>query len=96
MKLYGRIDQSIGHFRRYNKLALEKQLHKVGFKILKSRTLNFIGGLGWWLAGRVLKQQTIKKGNIRLFNAISPVFLFAERFWQPPVGTSVFIIARKH
>lgn len=95
MRLYGKIDEAIGHFRRYNKKQLEKQLYKKGFKVLKSRLLNFVGGIGWWGAGRLFKQSAVRKGNVRIFNLISPMFLFIERFWEPPLGTSVFIIARK-
>jgi hypothetical protein len=95
MKLYGKIDQAIGHFRRYDKNKLQKQLYKAGFKILKARLLNFIGGLGWFVSGRVFKQTTVKKSNVKIFNAISPFFLLLERFWEPPLATSVFIIARK-
>jgi len=95
MRLYGKIDESIGHFRRYNKYQLEKRLHKVGFKVLKARILNFVGGLGWWFSGKIMKQKIVKKDNVRIFNIVSPLFLFIERFWQPPFGTSVFIIARK-
>lgn len=95
MNLYGKIDQAIGHYRRYNKSDLQKQLHDAGFKILKSRLLNFIGGLGWFFSGRVLKQTTVKKTNVKIFNVISPVFLLLEKFWEPPIATSVFIIARK-
>lgn len=95
MKLYGKIDTAIGHFRRYDKTKLQKQLYKAGFKILKARLLNFIGGLGWFVSGRVFKQTTVKKSNVKIFNAISPFFLLLERFWEPPLATSVFIIARK-
>jgi SAM-dependent methyltransferase len=95
MKLYGKIDQAIGHFRRYDKNKLQKQLYKAGFKILKARLLNFIGGLGWFVSGRVFKQTTVRKSNVKIFNAISPFFLLLERFWEPPLATSVFIIARK-
>jgi 2-polyprenyl-3-methyl-5-hydroxy-6-metoxy-1,4-benzoquinol methylase len=96
MNLYGKIDQAIGHYRRYNKAKLQKQLQKIGFKILKSRLLNFIGGLGWFFSGKVLKQTTVKKHNVKIFNLISPAFLLLERFWEPPLATSVFIIARKN
>lgn len=95
MKLYGSIDKSIGHFRRYSKKPLEKQLHKSGFKTLRVRLLNFVGGLGWFVAGKIFKHTHIKKGNVKVFNLISPLFLFIERFWEPPLGTSVFVIARK-
>lgn len=95
MSLYGKIDEAIGHFRRYDKNKLEKKVHKLGFKVLQKRVLNFVGGIGWWGSGKLLKQSTVRKGNVRIFNIVSPVFLFLERFWEPPFGTSVFMIARR-
>jgi SAM-dependent methyltransferase len=93
--LYGEIDKSIDHFRRYDKKTLMKKLEKKGFKILKSRKLNFIGAIGWFFAGKVFKQKTVKRGNVKAFNLISPIFLFAERFFEPFIGTSVFVVARR-
>lgn len=93
--LFGEVDSSIGHFRRYDKKKLIKVLEKLGFKILKQRRLNFLGAMGWFVAGKLLKQKTIKKGNVKIFNIISPLFLFLERFFEPPLGTSVFIVARR-
>lgn len=93
--LYGTIDSAIDHYRRYSKKTLNRKLEKMGFKILKSRLLNGIGAIGWFIAGKILKQKTVKKGNIKLFNLVSPVFLLFENFIEPPFGTSVFIIARR-
>lgn len=93
--LYGKIDEAIGHFRRYDKVQLEKKLYKRGFKIMNKRILNFIGGIGWWVSGKLLKQSIVKKNNVKIFNLISPFFLLIERFWEPPMGTSILMIARK-
>lgn len=94
-RLYGKIDESISHYRRYHKQDLIKLIKKKGFKVIKSRRLNFPGGIGWWLSGKVFKNTTVKKSQLRLFNLFAPVFLFFEKLIEPPLGTSVLIIARK-
>ncbi len=92
--LYGEIDRSIGHFRRYNSKYLVNKISKMGMKICLSRKLNFIGAIGWFLSGRILKSKAVTSGNIRLFNLLSP-FLVLENIIETPVGTSVLIVAQK-
>lgn len=93
--LYGEIDKSIGHFRRYDKSEINKKLINMGFQVTKSRRLNFLGALGWFIAGKILKQVTIQEGNIKIFNLIAPILLRLENFIEPPVGISVLVVAKK-
>lgn len=93
--LYGKIDKSIGHFRRYNKNSLKNQLVEVGFKIINVRILNFLGALGWWFSSKLLSDKKVDGYKIKLFNLISPVFLSIEDLIEPPLGTSILIIAKK-
>lgn len=93
--LYGEIDRSIGHFRRYDKEKLIKQLTSVEFKVLEGRRINLLGGLGWWISGRILKDNIVREGRIKVFNLIAPLVLSFESIFEPPFGTSVLIIATK-
>lgn len=93
--LYGEIDKSIGHFRRYDKSEINKKLINMGFQATKSRRLNFLGALGWFIAGKILKQVTVQEGNIKIFNLIAPILLQLENFIEPPVGTSIIIVAER-
>lgn len=93
--LYGEIDRSINHFRRYDPGQLKKQLEKIGFTIQSSRKINFLGAFGWFIAGKILKNRQINDGNIRLFNIIAPLFLFLEDLVEPMIGTSILIIGEK-
>lgn len=94
-KLYGKIDNAIGHYRRYTKKALTEILDKSSFQIQLMKSINFIGGIGWWFAGRVLKDTAVGGEKIKLFNLIGPVFLALEKIVEPPIGTSLVVIARK-
>ena len=93
--LYTIIDESIGHFRRYDREKLKKMLKISGFEISKIRNLNFIGSIGWYMAGRLFKDRQVSESKIKIFNLISPIFLLLEDIFEPPIGTSILVIARK-
>lgn len=94
--LFGEIDISIGHYRRYNKVKLSKLLTNIGFKIIKSRILNMFGAIGWWFAAKLFADNSVGKAKVKLFNAVAPVILPIEDLIEPPFGTSILIIAQKN
>lgn len=93
--LYGEIDRSIGHFRRYDPNNLVKKMLSSGYILVSSKRLNFIGAIGWFIAGRILRDKNIEGNKIQLFNILAPIFLFIENLIEPIVGTSILIIAKK-
>jgi SAM-dependent methyltransferase len=93
--LYGGIDKAIGHFRRYEGEEFIKKMNNLGFEIRYQRKLNFLGSIGWFVAGRILIQSTISEENIKLFNILAPIFLKFENYFEPPLGTSLLLIATK-
>lgn len=93
--LYGQIDKSIGHFRRYSKNKLNNNLKNLGFNIIKSRRLNFLGAIGWFVAGKILKEEEVGQGKIGIFNFLAPIILPIEDIVKPPIGTSLLLIVKK-
>lgn len=93
--LYGEIDQAIGHLRRYTKGEILSKLKSSGFNILRSRKLNFLGALGWFVAGKILGEKTIGDERIKIFNFLAPYVLPLENLIEPPIGTSILVIAQK-
>lgn len=93
--LYNAIDQSIGHFRRYEKDELINILLQNGFEVNKTRKLNLIGALGWYISGKLFREKEVNESKIIIFNLISPIFLLLENIFEPPVGTSILVIAQK-
>lgn len=94
-QLFGVIDKSIRHYRRYEKKELLNAVKRVGFKIIKARKLNFLGAIGWFIAGKLLKEENIDDHKITIFNLIAPPLLFLENFLEPPIGTSILVISQK-
>lgn len=93
--LFGKIDESIGHIRRYAKEELVKQLEGFGFRVLNCRKVNFLGALGWFVAGKILGKSSVDEDRIKIFNLLAPFILPLEDLIEPPVGTSILIIAQK-
>lgn len=93
--LYNLIDESIGHFRRYERVKLQQKLKEKSFEISKIRNLNFLGGIGWYISGKLFKDSEVSDIKIKIFNFFSPFFLLLENIFEPPFGTSVLVIAQK-
>lgn len=93
--LMGEIDKAIGHFRRYNLNQLITLLGDNQFKIILQENINFLGAIGWWWAGKVLKNKQVGLDKMRLFNFFAPLFLSIEDKIGTPIGTSILIVAQK-
>lgn len=93
--LFGEIDRSIGHFRRYDKTALSELVTDVGFKIINSRTVNMLGGIGWWVASKFFARNKVDENKIKIFNLLAPIILPLEDLFEPPFGTSILMVVQK-
>jgi SAM-dependent methyltransferase len=93
--LYGTMDRSIGHYRRYTKESLRGKLEETGFRVVRQAYVNLLGAMGWWLHGRVLRHKTPPAGQLRLFNALVPYWTALEDRAAPPFGISVLSIAER-
>lgn len=93
--LFGEIDRAIGHYRRYTKKRIINQLMTLGAKIVYGRRINFLGALGWFISSRILKDVSVSEKKLKLFDMIAPFVLPTELIIEPPLGTSILIIAKK-
>ena len=98
--LYGGMDKSAGHFRRYTLKSLKNKLLNSNFQIIKMEYVNPLGFFGWWFTNKVLKlndlnhsiinrQITIfNKFLIKLSNDIQPLTKYC-------FGQSIFTVVQK-
>ena len=93
--LYGSIDVSFEHLRRYNKKELKSLINGQDIEIVKFYYLNFLGLLGWFINGRILKKKELPEKQTRLFDELVPFLSFAEKIIIPPLGQSLILIAQK-
>jgi SAM-dependent methyltransferase len=92
--LYGTFDRAVGHFRRYEKLELERKLEKAGFAVCEMKFFSLVAALPWLINGRLLKRDYIPTGQANLANRLVPL-LKLERLIGPPCGLSLIAIAQK-
>jgi SAM-dependent methyltransferase len=92
---YGELDREMKHFRRYSAHRLKMLLKHAGFRIEHHRYVNFIGALGWWWSGRVLKEKVIDPRKARFVDRLAPHLMAWENLVRPLIGQSLFFVAKR-
>jgi SAM-dependent methyltransferase len=92
--LYGTLDESLRHYRRYGKAALVRLVTEAGFAVEKARFLNRPGVLGWWLNSRVFRRRVLPRQQLGAFRWLMPL-LRSEENTEPSFGMSLLVLARK-
>ena len=93
--LYGSLDRELGHYRRYEWEETHVLMEKLGFVIEDIFFFNLFGVPGWFVNSRLLKRRILPGGQLKLFNLLAPLFILTEKALRPPIGLSLFCIARK-
>jgi 2-polyprenyl-3-methyl-5-hydroxy-6-metoxy-1,4-benzoquinol methylase len=93
--LYNRIDKELYHYRRYTRKTLLKIFGPSQFKITKSRYFNFTGIFAWFIGGKIFKDSTVKKGKMKLYNSLVPIFKVIDIPLKQIAGLSVIVVGEK-
>ncbi len=93
--LYGSMDISFEHIRRYNKKELKSIICDQDLDIVCFYYMNFLGLLGWFFNGRILRKVELPEKQTKLFDKLVPFLGFAEKIIKPPLGQSLILVARK-
>jgi len=93
--LYSPIDASLEHYRRYTKKNMTSVFLKNKFQIIHQQYFNFMGIWGWLLFGKILKHDTLKSGQMRLYSKFVPVFKIIDKLIFNSMGLSVIIVGKK-
>ncbi len=93
--LFGTMDLSYGHFRRYSLSELRNKMERTGFQVDYCRYLNLLGVLGWWLNGKILKKKIIPKSQMLLYNKVVRYSSKIEKFLPKPLGLSLFCVGQR-
>lgn len=95
-ELYGAIDRAVGHCRRYRRSELVEKVTEAGFNVTSARYRNFVGGIGWFVTGRILGKSSLSNGSMRAYDHfVFPVLRFLEDLASPPWGQNLLLLAKK-
>lgn len=92
--LYGAIDRSVGHERRYDRGLLERRLRGAALEPLQLRHVNPVGALGWLLSSRILRREQVPQGQLRIYDALVPLLRPLDAL-RLPFGLSLWAVGRK-
>ena len=95
-ELFGTLDESVGHLRRYTRPLLQARLEEAGFFVQWVRYGNLAGVLPWLVTGRLLKRRSISGQQLRFFDRfVLPVAARVEGALGVPYGLNVAALARR-
>jgi SAM-dependent methyltransferase len=93
-RLYGNLDRTYGHFRRYTRERLRRVVSEAGLQIEELYSFNLLGVPGWWV-NRFRSTPSISRSSLRAYEALLRVWQPIERRWRPPWGLSLIAHTRK-
>ncbi len=92
--LFGEIDRSVGHERRYSRRLLRSRLIHAKLTPIEIRYVNPVGALGWLVSSRLLKRNQVPVGPLRAYDRLVPLLRSLDRL-SLPFGLSVWAVARR-
>jgi len=94
--LYGTLDESFEHYRRYTKRELRAKMERAGLEVQQLRYFSLPGVVLWFLAGRVLRRRTIRPEEASFYDRrVVPWISRIERTWEPPLGQSLLAVGKR-
>ncbi len=66
--LFGSLDETFGHWRRYRRAELKEKVIEAGFQILDLKFMNSLGTVSWFIAGRILNSRTLSPLMVRYYD----------------------------
>jgi len=93
--LFCKIDENLGHFRRYTVTSLAAVLEKNQLEIIEKKYFNLAGIAGWFIWGKLLKKKKINAGSMYLFNKIIPLARVADKIFLKKIGLSAIVAGKK-
>lgn len=93
--LYSKMDEKLGHYRRYTRTKLIKLFERAEMTIVHSQYFNFAGIFAWLISAKLLRKDQIGSSNMKLFNQFVPLFKVADRLMGKSLGLSTIVVGQK-
>jgi glycosyltransferase involved in cell wall biosynthesis len=68
--IYGKLDEVLGHYRRYTHDELRQKLQQVGFRVENILNFNRISRPGWYVNGKLLQKDIISPVQLKMFDRL--------------------------
>jgi SAM-dependent methyltransferase len=91
--LYGPLDRSFGHERRYAKRELGDKLVAAGLRVEVLRFVNPVGAAGWLVQAKLRRRERMSYRGLDLYDRLVPALRVLDRV-PLPVGLSLWAVAK--
>lgn len=95
MELHSKLDRRLGRLRRYEQADLLARLAAAGLKIERFTRFNPLGAIGWFLAGKVLRLETLGGYSTRMASGTLGLARSMNRMSFFRFGSSYIVAAKK-
>jgi glycosyltransferase involved in cell wall biosynthesis len=92
--LFGSLDRSLGHRRRYARASIRQLVEAQGFSVERLHHFNKAGVPPWWAYSRIFGSRHINKPVLKIFDKTVWLWSRLDRFVPWP-GLSLVLVARK-
>lgn len=92
-RLFGTLDEVLGHQRRYTREQLISLAERTGFQVDALLPFNRIGVIAWWLNGKILRRKTFGLWQVKMLNFFTPLFRILDK-WLPLPPLSLIAVLR--
>lgn len=93
--LFSKLDEQVGHFRRYHKRPLFELVSDAGFQVKRNRYFDMLGVAPWYIVFTLLGR-SVSGANVSAYDRIGvPITRTIERYVNPPFGKNLLLVARK-
>ncbi len=93
--LYNQFDVALEHYRRYNRKQLVDLFKSAEMEVTHSQYFNMAGIAGWFVSGNILRKKVIPTGQMKLYNALVPIFKIVDKVIMNNIGLSVIVEGKK-
>jgi len=93
-RLFGSLDRTYGHRRRYTRDAVAAVVEGAGLELLDLYSFNLLGVAGWWVKSR-LGATELGSRSLAAYEVLLPLWRPLERRLRPRVGLSLIAHARR-
>lgn len=90
-RLFNKIDVSLQHYRRYTKKSLLEIVPPTA-KVHNTFYFNLMGIPAWFVGGKLFQQDSIEKGEMKLFDTFVPVWKILDKAVAKSLGLSVITV----
>jgi glycosyltransferase involved in cell wall biosynthesis/phospholipid N-methyltransferase len=92
--LFGTIDRSMGHKRRFRLAELRRMIEGAGLEVERVHQVNKVSIVAWWVPGKLLRRKRIDKPILKIFDKTVWLWKRIDPILPWP-GLSLVVIARK-